>query len=141
VDGRLRDGAALTLGAIHMTAHLTPGHTRGCTSWTMPVRVDRRTVRALFVCGASAPGYRLVGNAAYPWIMDDFRRSFAAWRKLPCDLFLGAHASYYGMAEKRARLAPGAANPFVDPKGCRAFLETAEQRIEAQAAKDAKGSQ
>lgn len=137
VDGRLRDGAELTLGAIRMTAHLTPGHTRGCTSWTMPVQVDGRVAQALFVCGASAPGYTLVGNEAYPWVMEDFRRSFATWRKLPCDIFLGAHGSYFGLAEKRARMAPGGPNPFVDPKGCRAFLQGAEQRIEAQAAKGA----
>lgn len=141
MDGRLRDGAALRLGAIRMTAHLTPGHTRGCTSWTMPVRVDGRTRQALFVCGASAPGYRLIGNTAYPWILDDFRRSFAVWRKLPCDLFLGAHASYYGMREKRAQMRSGRPNPFVDPEGCRAFLAAAEQRIEAQAAKDAKAAE
>ena len=137
VDARLRDGAELKLGAIRMTAHLTPGHTRGCTSWTMPVQVDGRARQALFVCGASAPGYTLVGNTAYPWIMDDFRRSFATWRKLPCDLFLGAHGSYFGLTEKRARMAPGRPNPFVDPKGCRTFLNGAEQRIEAQAAKGA----
>jgi metallo-beta-lactamase class B len=119
-----------------MTAHLTPGHTRGCTSWTLPVRVDGRTRNALFICGASAPGYRLSGNPAYPWIMDDFRRSFAKWRSLDCELFLGAHASYYGMAEKRARMAPGRPNPFVDPQGCRAFLDRAEARIRKQHARE-----
>lgn len=141
VDGSLRDGAELKLGAIRMTAHLTPGHTRGCTSWTMKVRIGKRTAGALFVCGASAPGYQLSGNTAYPWIMDDFRRSFAAWRKLPCDIFLGAHASYFDMAAKRARMAPGRPNPFVDPSGCRTFLAGAEQRIEAQAAKGAKAAE
>lgn len=137
VDGRLRDGARLKLGKLRLTAHLTPGHTRGCTSWTMPVRVDGRGRTALFICGASAPGYRLKGNSAYPWIMSDFRRSFAKWRTLPCDLFLGAHASYFGMAEKRERMGAGRPNPFVDPAGCRSFLERAEQRLEDQAAKEA----
>lgn len=141
VDARLRDGADVKLGAIRMTAHVTPGHTRGCTSWTLPVRVDGRTRNALFVCGASAPGYRLVGNSAYPWIMDDFRRSFAIWRALPCELFLGAHASYFGMADKRVRMAPERPNPFVDPKGCRAFLAKAERAIEAQAVAQAKKAQ
>jgi metallo-beta-lactamase class B len=141
VDGWVRDGAKLTLGAITLTAHLTPGHTRGCTSWTMPVRVDGKRRNALFICGASAPGYKLVNNAAYPWIMDDFRRSFATWRKLPCDLFLGAHASYFGMAEKRGRMAAGRPNPFVDPQGCRAFLDKAERRIAEQAAKETKNAE
>lgn len=135
VDGRLRDGAQLKLGSIRLTAHLTPGHTRGCTSWTLPVRVDGRQHTALFICGASAPGYRLTDNKAYPWIVADFRRSFAKWRQLPCDLFLGAHASYFGMSDKRARLGDGS-NPFVDPQGCRKFLRKAERRLAVQAAKE-----
>lgn len=137
VDMRFEDGARVTLGAIRMTAHLTPGHTRGCTSWTLPVQVGGHVRQALFICGASAPGYRLTGNPAYPDIMEDFRRSFVTWRKLPCDLFLGAHASYFGMAEKRARMAPGKPNPFVDPTGCRTFLTHAERKIRVQAAKEA----
>jgi metallo-beta-lactamase class B len=141
VDRQVRDGAKLTLGAITLTAHLTPGHTRGCTSWTMPVRVDGKMRNALLICGASAPGYKLTNNAAYPQIMDDFRRSFAIWRKLPCDLFLGAHASYFGMAEKRARMGADRPNPFVDPQGCRAFLDKAERRIVEQAAKETKNAE
>jgi metallo-beta-lactamase class B len=138
VDSRVRDGARLKLGSLTLTAHLTPGHSRGCTSWTTSLRVDGRKRGALFICGASAPGYKLVGNAAYPWIMADFRRSFAKWRSLPCDLFLGAHASYFGMVEKRARDVSGAASPFVDPTGCRTFLDKAEAGIAAQAAAEAK---
>jgi len=141
VDGRLRDGAVLKLGALRLTAHLTPGHTRGCTSWTTTATVYGRATPALFICGASAPGYTLLNNPAYPWMRADFRRSFATWRKLPCDLFLGAHASYYGMTEKRARLRPGSPNPFVDPVGCRAFLAKAEQRLAEQAAKEAKAAE
>ena len=136
VDGVIKDGAALSLGRTRMKAHVTPGHTRGCTSWTLPLRVDGRTRNALFICGASAPGYRLRGNPAYPWIMEDFRRSFTKWRSLDCTVFLGAHASYYGMAEKRARMALEKPNPFVDPNGCRAFLDKAEARIQAQHARE-----
>ncbi|NNM77422.1 subclass B3 metallo-beta-lactamase [Sphingomonas sp. ID1715] len=135
-DGLLRDKAVLSLGRIRMTARLTPGHTRGCTSWTLPVRADGHVRQALFICGASAPGYRLTDNRAYPWIMEDFRRSFETWRSLPCDLFLGAHASYYGMAEKRAQMEPGKPNPFFDPQGCRAFLSRSEARLRVQAAKE-----
>ena len=141
VDSLIKDGAVLSLGRIRMTAHLTPGHTRGCTSWTMPVRVDRRMRNALFICGASAPGYRLSDNPAYPSIMDDFGRSFAKWRALDCDLFLGAHASYSGMAEKRARMASARSNSFVDPEGCQAFLYKAEASIRDQHAKEIAANQ
>ena len=141
VEKRLRDGEVVRLGNIRMTARLTPGHTPGCTSWTMPVQVDGRLRQALFICGATAYGYKFTGNAAYPDIVGDFRRSFATWRGLPCDLFLGAHASYFDMNAKKARMAPGRPNPFVDPQGCRAFFDRAEQGIAEQAAKVSNASE
>jgi metallo-beta-lactamase class B len=81
------------------------------------------------------PGVRLVGNARYPAIADDFRRSFALWRSLPCDVPLGAHGSFYDMETKRRRLSSdGSANPFVDPEGYRRLVADAEERFEAQLA-------
>jgi metallo-beta-lactamase class B len=136
-DGILRDGDTVRLGRLRLTAHLTPGHSRGCTSWTMNASDNGRVYPALFVCGATAPGYRLVGNKAYPGIARDFARSFATWRRLPCQLFLGAHGSYFDLDRKRAALRAGGANPFVDPQGCRAFLDRAERAIAAQAARQA----
>lgn len=136
VDRIVADGETVRLGNIAITARLTPGHTKGCTSWTLPVRDGGRTLQALFVCGASAPGYRLTGNAAYPEIVRDFDSSFATWRRLPCMLFLGAHGSYFGMERKRSAMAPGRPNPFVDPGGCRTFLKASEQRLRAQIAQE-----
>jgi metallo-beta-lactamase class B len=92
-----------------------------------------KTYPALFVCGATAPGYRLVGNAAYPDIVGDFERSFATWRSLPCQLFLGAHGVYFGLEAKRAAMRARAPNPFVDPQGCRAFLDRAEASVKREA--------
>lgn len=134
VDRIVADGETVRLGDIAITARLTPGHTKGCTSWTLPVRDGARTLRALFICGASAPGYRLTDNPAYPEIIRDFDSSFATWRRLPCQLFLGAHGSYFGMERKRSAMAPGRTNPFVDPGGCRTFLEASEQRLRDQIA-------
>jgi metallo-beta-lactamase class B len=91
-------------------------------------------LQALFICGASAPGYRLTGNRAYPEIVRDFEASFATWRRLPCQLFLGAHGSYFGMEGKRAAMGSGMPNPFVDPGGCRTFLKVSQQRLRAQIA-------
>ena len=139
VDRVVADGDRVDVGGAAVTAHLTPGHTKGCTSWSMRARDGGRTHDALFVCGASAPGYRLVGNADYPGVMADFRASFAKWRRLKCEMFLGAHGSYFGLAEKRARIGAGRANPFVDPAGCRRFLAEAERGIEAQAREQAAG--
>jgi metallo-beta-lactamase class B len=133
VDRAVADGETVSVGGAAVTAHLTPGHTKGCTSWSMKTRDRGRTLDALFNCGASAPGYRLVGNPDYPGVMGDFHTSFARWRRLPCQLFLGAHGSYFGLEGKRARMETGKGNPFVDPVGCRKFLAEAERGIEAQA--------
>ena len=139
VDRMVADGETVSVGGAAVTAHLTPGHTKGCTSWSMKARDGRRRLDALFICGASAPGYRLLGNPDYPSVMRDFRTSFAKWRRLPCQIFLGAHGSYFGLEGKRARMGPGKANPFVDPVGCRKFLAEAEKGIEAQAREQAAG--
>ena len=127
VDRFVADGEPVTLGDVTMVAHLTPGHTRGCTTWSTRVGDGGRTHGALFVCGPTVPGYRLTGKgAAYPGIVGDYEASFAKWRRLPCELFLGAHGSYFGLERKRGLMAAGGPNPFVDPKGCRTFLARAE---------------
>lgn len=129
VDRILADGERISLGGVTMTAHLTPGHTPGCTSWSMKARDGARRHNALFICGATAPGYRLIGNPAYPNIVGDFEASFGKWRRLPCDLFLGAHGSYFGLERKRELMRKGRRNPFVDPRGCRSFLAKAEKAV------------
>jgi metallo-beta-lactamase class B len=132
-DRIVRDGEIVKLGDIRLTARLTPGHSKGCTTWQLRTGDRGKAYDALFLCGTSAPGYRLVGNPLYPRIADDFRRSFATWRALPCDFFLGAHGSYYGIDAKRAALAAGTTrNPFIDPEGCRAHIDRAKQAIERQ---------
>ena len=95
VDRVVRNGEEVKLGRTVLTARITPGHTKGCTTWQMPIIDGGRRYEALFLCGTTAPGYRLTDNREYPDIVADFRRSFATWKSLPCDLFLGAHASYF----------------------------------------------
>ena len=73
------------------------------------------------------PGYRLVGNQDYPEISDHFSQTFAKLKKLPCDVFLGAHGDYYGMRAKYERRKTGGENPFVDPAGYRAYVAEREQ--------------
>jgi metallo-beta-lactamase class B len=126
-DSIVEDGGTVVLGNVTLTAHLTPGHTKGCTTWTMPAHIAGKTYQALFLCSVSAPGYKLVGNSAYPDIVADYRHSFAVLKRLPCELFLGAHAQFYDMLRKRAEMEKtGSPTAFVDPAGCRRYLDKAE---------------
>lgn len=141
VDDTIADGQRVTVGKVSLTAHISPGHTKGCTTWTMPVTIGGQTKIAQFVCGLSAPGYKLIGNSAYPNIVADYRRTFATVRALPCGLFLGAHGAYFRLDEKRAKLAAGPqSNPFLDPGGCRAYADVMEKRLGEQLAAEQKQS-
>lgn len=136
VDRVLHDGDEVRLGGAVLVAHLTPGHTKGCTTWTMQVSDEGKTLNAVIVGSPNVnPGYKLVNNAAYPAIASDYRRMFAVLKKLPADLFLGAHGSYFDLEAKYARVKPGAINPFVDPAGYRKFVADKEREFLAQLAK------
>jgi metallo-beta-lactamase class B len=136
-DRLLRDGEQVTLGGVTLTARLTPGHTRGCTTWTMKVEEDGKLYDVVFVGSASVPGYKLVGNAKYPQIADDYARTFRVLKSLPCDVFLGPHGSFFKLAEKSRRVEQGAEqNPFVDPQGYRDYVERAERAYLEQLSKE-----
>jgi metallo-beta-lactamase class B len=127
VDRVLHDGSTVELGGSKLVAHLTPGHTKGCTTWTMQVRDGGRTLNAVIVGSPNVnPGYILVGNKNYPGIADDYVKTFAVLKSLPCDLFLGAHGAYFGMLAKYDRMKAGAANPFIDPDGYKAYIAERE---------------
>jgi len=85
------------------------------------------------------PGYRLVNNAQYPSIADDYQRMFGVLKTLPCDIFLGAHGSYFGLEGKYARMGKAGANPFVDPDGYKKFVSDKEQEFRAELAKQKSG--
>jgi metallo-beta-lactamase class B len=133
VDRVLHDGDKVELGSAVLVARLTAGHTKGCTTWTMKVPEAGKTYDAVIVCSPNVnPGYRLVDKASYPGIAEDYARMFRTLAALPCDLFLGAHGAYYGMAAKYARLQKGDRSAFVDPAGYRKFV--ADKTAEFQAA-------
>jgi metallo-beta-lactamase class B len=131
----LHDGDTVQLGGVVLTAHKTAGHTRGCTAWTMQV-TDHVHVRNVVIVGgfAALDSYRLIATpgrpASYPGIAEDFLRGFAVERKLPCDIFLGAHGSYFGMQEKLARLPKEGSSVWIDPQGYQETIASAEKRIE-----------
>ena len=97
----LHDGDEVTLGGSTLTAHLTPGHTKGCTTWTMTAQEGGKSYDVVIVGSPNVnAGYKLVGNAKYPGIAEDFARTFRVLKSLHCDIFLGAHGDYYGMEAK-----------------------------------------
>lgn len=128
-DRIVRDGETVSLGGVTLTAHLTPGHTRGCTTWTMDVAEGGKTYHVAFYGSTTLlPGVRLVGNPDYPAIADDFASSFRTLKALPCDIFLAPHGVMFGLEGKARRLKAGAhPNPFLDPGGYRAFVEQSER--------------
>ena len=128
VDRVLRDGEEVKLGGSVLVAHLTPGHTKGCTTWTMKVREGSKTYNAVIVGSPNVnPGYKLIGNALYPQIADDYEKMFRVLKSLPADLFLGAHGSYFDMETKYERFKRGQTTAFVDPDGYKGFVAEKEQ--------------
>ena len=127
VNRVLNDGDTVELGGSTLVAHLTPGHTPGCTTWTMRVSEGGRLLNAVIIGSPNVnPGYILVGNTRYPHIAEDYVKTFDVLQKLPIDLFLGAHGGYSGLKEKHAQLKPGGANPFIDPAGYKKYVSSKE---------------
>jgi metallo-beta-lactamase class B len=133
VDRVLRDGDRVELGGATLVARLTAGHTKGCTTWTMTVKDGEKSYEAVIVGSPNVnPGYKLVKNAAYPRIADDYARMFKTLASLPADLFLGAHGAYFDMEAKYARLQKGDTEAFVDREGYRKFVADRSAAFEAE---------
>jgi metallo-beta-lactamase class B len=126
IDRMLRDAEQVTLGGTTLVAHLTAGHTRGCTTWTMKAQEGGRDLNVVFACSYRSPAI------VTPDIENEFNRTFTAIRALPCDTPLGDHPAQYNMAAKYARMKPGAANPFIDPANCWLEAEIQEAMLRAQ---------
>jgi len=136
IDRVLKDGEKIELGGVTLIARRTPGHTRGCTTWTCRVAAGGKNYDVVVVGSPNVnPGYRLVDNQDYPEIADDFAKTFQVLKALPCDVFLGAHGAYYGMIAKYERFKRDSQkNPFIDPAGYRAYVEQKEQTFRAKLA-------
>jgi metallo-beta-lactamase class B len=129
VDRVLEDGDEVKLGGVALVARRTPGHTRGCTTWTWRVADGGKDFDVVVIGSPNVnPGYRLVGNEDYPEIADDFATTFRVLKSLPCDVFLGAHGGYYGMVAKYERAnRGGGVDPFVAPEGYRDYVGQKEK--------------
>ncbi|MFP5228329.1 MAG: subclass B3 metallo-beta-lactamase [Acidobacteriota bacterium] len=138
VDRVLHDGDRVELGGVVLVAHKTPGHTRGCTTWTLRTPDEGKMVNVVIVGSWNVnPGFRLVDRpgkpASYPEIAADYRRTFAELKSLPCDVFLGAHGAYFDMLEKLERAKAGAGRSvWIDPQGYRKAVAAKEQEFEAE---------
>jgi metallo-beta-lactamase class B len=133
VDRVLHDADTVELGGAQLVAHLTPGHTRGCTTWTMRVTDAGRGYDVVIVGSPNVnPGYKLVGNSSYPEIAADYERTFRVLKSLPADIFLGAHGDYFGLQRKYAQLKAGVATAFVDREGYRHYVAERESAFRAE---------
>ena len=133
-DRIVHDGDHVSLGGVTLTAHLTPGHTKGCTTWTMVAADGGQKFNVVFFGSTTIlPGVHLVDNAKYPAIADDFTKTFRLLKSLPCDVFLAAHGSMFGLSQKARRQATGEKpNPFIDRDGYRSFIAQSEQIFQRQ---------
>lgn len=132
VDRIIADGERVTLGGVSLIARITPGHTPGCTTWTLTVSDGAKKRNVVILGSPTAPeGYTLVGNARYPNIVADYRRQFALLRSLHPDIFLGSHGQFFDLQAKRTS---GKANAFVDPEGYRTFIAAKEREFEEKVA-------
>ena len=126
IDRILHDGDEVTLGGSTLVAHLTPGHTRGDTSWSIKVRDGGKAYDVVIIGSMGVnPGFQLVNNPQVPDIAEEYMRGFRALRSLSCDVPLGSHPAMYRLAEKYPKLGKGL-NPFIDPEGYKTELDIEE---------------
>jgi metallo-beta-lactamase class B len=125
IDRVLHDGDTVTLGGTTLVAHLTPGHTRGCTTWTTTAQENGKTYNVMFGCSLRPPA------VVTPEIAEEFNRAFKTVRALPCEVQLGDHGAQYNMQEKFAKLKDGAPNPFIDPASCTLEADVEEAMFHA----------
>jgi metallo-beta-lactamase class B len=131
IDRLVDEGDTVTLGGTTLTAHVMPGHTRGCLAWTMDLKENGKTYHALVECSLNGQFLQSLNN--YPGMVDDFRATYKKARTLPAELWVSSHASFYGLAEKYAKLekrGPNDPNPFVDPQGYLAHVDQFEKTFE-----------
>lgn len=141
VDQIIRDGESIQVGDQKMTAWLTPGHTKGNTTWTTRISDGAKSYDVVFAGSPTALDYRLVEKVSYPGIAGDFEKTFAVLKKLPCDIFLSDHGSFFHLLEKRDRLMGGEnPNPFIDPDGYRRFVNHFEQEFRDKVEQEKKGN-
>jgi len=125
IDKTLHDGETVTLGGTTLTAHLTPGRTRGCTAWTMKAQESGKNYNVVIGCSLRPT------STLTPEVVAEFSHSFPLVRSLACDVPLGDHPAQYNLEEKYAKLQKGVRNPFIDPDGCTYEVDIEETMFHA----------
>ena len=127
IDRVLKDGDTVTLGGMTLTAHWTPGHTLGCTTWTFPVTDAGRRYNVTIICGGLQDDARLVYNQNQPDIADTWMSTINKWKTYPTDVFLGAHTWFFNLTGKYKRMkANPNVNPWIDPDGYKQYIADTE---------------
>ena len=127
IDRVLHDGDEVKLGGMTLVARLTPGHTRGCTTWTFKVEEGGKSYDVVIIGSMGTnPGFQLANNKEYPEIADDYKRGFAVLRSLRADIGLGSHPAMFNLAEKYPKIGNGP-NPYIDPEGYRREVDIEEE--------------
>jgi Zn-dependent hydrolases, including glyoxylases len=148
IDRLVDEGDTVTLGDTTLTAHLLPGHTKGCLAWSLPLEEDGKTYYGFIECSLNGQFLQYVGNEDYPNIVEDMRATYRKAREFPVEVFVSSHGVFYGLEEKYAKLQarkPGDPNPFVDPAGYQAhvaeFERVFEEALARQLAEASNGAQ
>ena len=134
VDRHVTDGDTLRVGGTTLTALMTPGHTRGCTTWTMRTEEGERSIEVVFACSLTVAGRRLVGEDRYPEAARDFESTFARLRTVPADVYLSFHDNQFDFEARRRRLLAGDKLAFLDPREARVRIDGAESAFRAELA-------
>ena len=124
IDKVLHDGDVVTLGGTTLTAHLNPGHTLGCTTWTLPVTDAGRRYNVTIICGGLQENTRLVYNQAQPEIAEVWQSTIDKWKTYPTDVFLGAHTWFFNLTGKYKKMQtnPKGPNVWIDPNGYKKYI-------------------
>jgi metallo-beta-lactamase class B len=141
VDKGFGDGQKLKLGETTLVAHLTPGHTIGCTTWTTQVVERGQPLNVTFPCSASVAGNVLVGNKTYRSIVADYRATFTRLAALPTDVMLPSHEEQGRLLDKRRKMLAGDTKAFIDPTELPTYVEASRKAFETELARQQKAAQ
>lgn len=131
VDQIIKDKQKIKLGKVKVQTHLTPGHTKGCTTFTTKIKHERRKLNVIFLCSLSALNYNLIDNPKYPNISQNFTDTFNKLKRLKVDVFLGSHAQFFKMSEKFAMTEKDKTkNHFIDTQGYKDFVVRMEKSFQ-----------